>query len=185
MKTPPRKRSTAGTGSTPRIDDVQELMAHAYAMEAEAAERYAEFADAMQAHNNPGVAELFRKLSRIEHLHAEQILEAMHWSAPPPEPSGGYRWRGLGAPESGEHGELHYLMQPYHALLIAQRNEERARRFFNAVMKGTSDPDVRTCAAELEEDEAEHVHLIEQWIARTPAPDPQWERDDDPPMLAD
>jgi hypothetical protein len=52
-------------------------------------------------------------------------------------------------------------------------------------MKGTSDPDVRTCAAELAEDEAEHVQLIEQWIARTPAPDPHWARNDDPPTLAD
>ena len=58
-------------------------MVHAYAMEAEAAERYAEFADSMEVHNNREVAELFRKLSRIEQRHADQILEQMGWKQSP------------------------------------------------------------------------------------------------------
>ena len=59
-----------GTPITSTVD----FMVHAYAMETEAAERYAEFADAMEMHNNREVAELFRKLSRIEQRHADQIL---------------------------------------------------------------------------------------------------------------
>ena len=63
-------------------------------------ERHAEFADAMENHNNREVAELFRKLARIEHKHAEQILEEMRWTAPPQPPVGGYQWEGLEGPES-------------------------------------------------------------------------------------
>ena len=48
------------------IGSIDELMAYAYALEVEASERYADFADAMEMHNNREVAELFRKLSRIE-----------------------------------------------------------------------------------------------------------------------
>ncbi|MBK9609059.1 MAG: hypothetical protein IPO58_22530 [Betaproteobacteria bacterium] len=109
---------------------MRELMAHAYALEAEAAERYAEFAEAMENHNNREVAELFRKLARIELRHSEQILEEMGWVSPPQPPAGGYRWEGMEAPESGDMSDLHYLMQPHHALTIAHHNEQRAEQFF-------------------------------------------------------
>ena len=42
---------------------VEEFMAHAWAMEAEAAERYEELAEQMLAHHNGEVAALFTKLS--------------------------------------------------------------------------------------------------------------------------
>ncbi len=185
MSTQGSGHGESGAAAGPAIGDVHELMVYAYAMEAEAAERYAEFADAMETHNNLEVAALFRKLSRIEHIHAEQIVEQMNWSAPPPPPAGGFRWLGLESPESGDHSDLHYLMQPFHALTIARQNEERAQVFYAAVARHASDPKVRASAAEMEEEEAEHVRLIDQWIERTPAPDPHWARDDDPPVLGD
>ncbi len=167
------------------IGDIDDLMVYAYAMESEAAERYAEFADAMETHNNVEVAELFRKLSRIEHIHAQQIVESMSWNAPPPPPPGGFRWVGLEGPESGDHADLHYLMQPYHALQIALRNEQGAQLFYAAVAREASDEKVRAGAAEMAEEEEEHVRLIQQWLERTPKPEPGWARDDDPPMLGD
>jgi rubrerythrin len=190
----PGKRSAAGAtapkvASTPRrasgkrkpgIATIAELMTYAYAMETEAAERYAEFADAMEAHNNPEVAELFRKLARIEHQHGEQVLQAMGWATPPPH-RGGFRWQGTEAPESGERGELHYLMHPYHALRIAHQNEQRAYDFFSRVARSTGNAAVRRAAAEIEEEEREHVHLIEEWLKRTPQPPSDWAFDPDPP----
>jgi rubrerythrin len=159
-------------------------MAHAYAMEAEAAERYAEFADSMEVHNNREVAELFRKLSRIEQIHADQILEQMGWKQAPAT-SADVRWQGAEGPETADPTELHYLMQPYHALQIALHNEKRARDFFANLAKATRDAGVRAGALEMKEDEAEHVRLIEEWLKRTPKPDPNWESDQDPPVLSD
>jgi rubrerythrin len=161
-----------------------EFMAHAYAMEAEAAERYAEFADSMEVHNNLEVAELFRKLSRIEQRHADQILEQMGWKQSPVS-TADVRWQGAEGPETADPTELHYLMQPYHALQIALHNEKRARDFFANLAKVTKDAGVRKGAREMEEDEAEHVRLIEEWIKRTPVPDSNWEADPDPPVLSD
>ena len=40
-----------------------DFMARAYALELEASERYAQFADQLETHNNPEVAKLFRKLA--------------------------------------------------------------------------------------------------------------------------
>jgi rubrerythrin len=166
------------------ISSSSDFMVHAYAMEAEAAERYAEFADSMEVHNNREVAELFRKLSRIEQRHADQILEQMGWKQSPVA-SANYRWEGTEGPETADPTELHYLMQPYHALQIALHNEKRARDFFAHLVKVTSSAGVRKGALEMQEEEAEHVRLIEEWLERTPKPDPNWEADQDPPVLSD
>ena len=167
------------------VASVRELMAYAYALEAEAAERYAEFAEAMENHNNREVAELFRKLARIEHRHSEQVLEEMGWVSPPQPPSGGYRWQGLEGPESGDMSDLHYLMQPHHALTIARHNEQRAETFFLLLAKKATTARVRRAALEMATEETEHVRLIDEWLKRTPAPDPDWAFDPDPPLLSD
>ena len=180
----PKRAVVRGSAKTSAVASASEFMAHAYAMEAEAAERYAEFADSMEMHNNREVAELFRKLSRIEQLHADQILEQMGWKQPPLS-SADVRWEGIEGPETGDPTELHYLMQPYHALQIALHNEKRARDFFAHLAKATTSAGVRKGALEMQEDEAEHVRLIEEWIKRTPVPDSNWETDPDPPMLSD
>jgi len=181
-KSPKRVARSAGKAAPPA--STAEFMTYAYAMELEAAERYAEFADAMEAHNNREVAELFRKLSRIEQRHADQIMEQMGWKQAPPS-TADVRWQGLEGPETGDPTELHYLMQPYHALQIALHNETRARDFFSHLARVTKDPGVRTGAREMEEEENEHVQLVEGWLARTPKPDVNWEADQDPPVLSD
>ena len=183
----PGKIAAGGAKSQPAagITSIDELMAYAYALELEASERYAEFADAMDVHNNREVAELFRKLARIEHRHAEQVLEEMGWLSSPPAPHGGYKWEGFEAPETGDVGELHYLMRPYHALQIALHNEKRAYVFFGGLVKKARNAKVKKAAEEMREEEAEHVRLIEEWIKRTPKPDADWAIDPDPPTLAD
>ena len=172
----PVERRAAGP-----VSSVTDLMAYAYAMEAEAADRYTEFADVMEAHNNHDVAELFRKMARIEGLHAQQIRERMGWKTIPTPSGGVYRWEGLEAPETADHGELHYLMTVHHALQIARLNEERAYKFYGKLVRNAPTAELRRAAAEMEEEEAEHVRLMEEWIARTAAPEKGWSRDLDPP----
>jgi rubrerythrin len=179
MSTPTRKGE-----KMPEITSIENLMAYAYAMESEAARRYSEFADTMEVHNNTEVAELFRKLARIESRHSEHVLEAMHWTTQPAPPAGGYQWEGASAPESSQPEELHYLMQPYHALQIALHNEKRALEFFRKLAR-TAPAELREAAREMEADEAEHVALIEAWLLRTPKPDANWADDPDPPVWND
>jgi rubrerythrin len=167
------------------VSSMNELMAYAYALEVEAGERYAEFADAMEAHNNREVAELFRKLARIENKHAEQILEEMRWTAAPRPPSTGYKWQGPEGPETADFTALHYLMQPYHALEIALINEKRAFEFFSALVRRATTDKVKRAAQEMAEEEAEHVRLIEDWMKKVPLPEPHWDTDLDPPRYVD
>jgi rubrerythrin len=187
-KSAAKKRAVPARGAKPSaaaVRNMNELMAYAYALEIEAAERYAEFADAMEAHNNRAVEELFRKLARIEHKHAEQILEEMGWTAPPQSPIGGYQWRGLEGPETADFATLHYLMQPYHALEIALLNEKRAFEFFSGLVRRATTDKVKRAAKEMAGEEAEHVRLIEDWMKKVPRPEPQWDVDLDPPRYVD
>ena len=87
-------------------------MAQALAMEIEAAQRYTEFADAMETHNNREVAALFRKMADIEGKHAQQIMAEMGWTTMPAPRPARRRGRRFEAPETTPGDEVHYLMQP-------------------------------------------------------------------------
>ena len=162
-------------------------MARAYAMELEAHERYTLFAEQLDTHNNAEVAQMFRKLAHVESLHARRIVEQMGWPSLPSLPPA-YSWEtpeGEG-PETAPHDAVHYLMQPWHALEIGLKNERRAQKFFERLVRSASIPAaVKKVAAEMAEEEREHVRLILDWMKRVPKPEPGWDRDPDPPVYSD
>ncbi len=175
---PTRSKAPAAPGA--KFQTVDEFMAYAYGMEAEATERYGEFADQMEVHNNPEVAELFSKLARVEAKHRDQIMEQMGWREPP---ATSYHWEGPEGPETADITSLHYLMQPYHALKIAEHNERRAAAFFERLARSRVPAEVRAAAREMAEEEHEHVRLIRAWLAKVPEPEANWDEDPDPPAL--
>ncbi len=177
---PPRNARVAVTA--PRT--LYEFMREALVMELDAAQRYTEFADAMETHNNLEVAALFRKMARIEDKHAEQIMAEMGWTAMPPPAAGASR-AGFEAPETAPGDEVHYLMQPYHALELALVNEQRAERFFARLARAATNATVRKAARELQAEEREHVELVRAWMKRVPRPDADWANDPDPPAYTD
>ena len=99
-------------------------------MEREAVARYTEFADTMETHNNREVAQLFRKMAGYEQQHADQILAEMGWADDVIAPRNSTMWAMVDAPETVAIDEVHYLMQPWHALKLALAAEQRALAFF-------------------------------------------------------
>ena len=89
-------------------DAYAEFMAQAYTLELEATERYAQFAEQLDTHNNREVADMFRKLSKIEGLHAKRILEEMGWPSLPALPAA-FAWDDGEGPETAPLDSLHYL----------------------------------------------------------------------------
>ena len=156
-------------------------MAQALAMEFDAVARYTEFADAMDVHNNREVAAMFRTMAGYEGKHAQQIMDQMGWTEPPAPPPGGYGWQALEAPETVPADEVHYLMQPWHALKLALAAEERAEAFFGELAQATTDDAVRAAALEMQAEEREHVELVKAWLAKVPVPEKDWAVDPDPP----
>ena len=178
-------QQTGAPGSTKGPESLDDFMAHAIAMEAEAAVRYDELADAMDMHNNVEVASLFRRMAVIERKHAEQLLAQMGWSSAPRVRSSAWRSDTGEGPETAASEDIHYLMQPYHALQIALRNEERAAQFFGRLAEAARDVKVRDAALELQREEQEHVALVHAWLAKVPEPAPDWAVDPDPPRYTD
>jgi len=160
---------------------LEDLMTQALAMERDAVDRYTEFADAMEVHNNAEVAALFRTMAGYERKHAEQIMAQMGWTQPPPVPAGGFGWPDFEAPETVPVDEVHYLMRPWHALQLALLAEQRAEAFFAMLAKTATSAVVRRAAEEMQREEAEHVALVRAWIEKVPEPDPSWATDPDPP----
>ena len=162
-----------------------EFMAQALAMEREAVQRYTEFADAMEVHNNRDVATLFRTMAQYEDKHASQIMDQMGWTDAPEPPEGGFGWPDPEAPETAPFDEVHYLMQPWHALQLALAAEQRAEAFFGELAQATTSESVRRAALELQAEEHEHVELVRAWLEKVPMPDGDWATDPDPPRYLD
>lgn len=169
--------------TTPQTLD--EFMAVALAMENEAVDRYTEFADMMEAHNNGEVAAMFRTMAGYETKHAQQIMAEMGWQSAPAVPRERVCWPGYESPEAAPIDEVHYLMQPWHALQLALAAEQRAEAFFGQLAAMTSNDSVRKAALEMQAEEAEHVALVTAWMTKVPQPDSDWSEDPDPPRHVD
>jgi len=157
----------------------------ALVMELDAGQRYADLADAMETHNNREVAALFRKMADIELKHARQIQDELGWTAMPSPYPTIVPWAGFEAPETTPGDEVHYLMQPYHALELALANEERAEAFFGKLARAATTATVRKAARELQAEEHDHVLLVRAWMKKVPKPDADWANDPDPPVYTD
>lgn len=164
---------------------LEEFMIQALAMELGAAERYTEFADALEQHNNHEVASLFRTMAEHEGQHARRIMAEMGWREAPVLPPHARSWPGRESPEATPFDEVHYLMRPWHALHLALKAERHAEAFFAMLARLTTNEAVRAAALEMRAEEKQHVAQVLAWIDRTPKPDAHWAEDPDPPRYTD
>lgn len=154
-----------------------QFLAHAIALEREAAERYLELADMMEAHRNDAVSALFRDMVRYSRLHHDSIVERAAGTALPSIGPWEYLWRY--PPEAGGDEAFDPALNAYDALRYARENEERAMQYYSEVGLGSSDPEVKRLAAEFAAEETEHVQAIDDWLARTERPSAPWALDPD------
>ncbi|CAA7621057.1 conserved hypothetical protein [Candidatus Terasakiella magnetica] len=164
---------------------VATFLAHALAMENEAADRYDELADSMEVHNNPDVAEMFRQMAKFSRLHGASVAARAAPYDLPKLKSWQYRWNTPEPAEVGPVDDTHYMMTPYHALAFALENERRGMEFYADEAAANPEKDVRDMAAEMAAEEAEHVAELEGWIARTPKPAADWSEDEDDAVVVD
>jgi rubrerythrin len=154
---------------------LSEFLAHAIALEREAAERYLELADMMEAHRNDDVSRLFRDMVHYSRLHHDSIVERAGTRALPTIGAWQYRWRR--PPEAGGEEAFDPSLNAYDALRYARENEQRALAYYAEVGQGASDPEVRRLASEFAAEETEHVEAIDDWLARTERPSATWAAD--------
>ena len=164
------------------IDSLEVFYAHALAIETEAAERYSQLADVMDAHNNRDVADLFRWLCSLESQHAGEISRRSEAFQLPGIPAWEYRWQDAESPESVSHEDTHYRMTAYQALRMALAGEQGAVRFFEHVAGTSPVAEVRSLAATYAAEEQEHVGHVLAALSRHLPPSDDWDEDLDPPV---
>lgn len=145
---------------------LSEFLAHAIAMEDEAAERYLELADMMEAHHNLEVATVFRDMCRFSKMHRDSIQKRVGTEELPKPHSWQFRWQS--PPEVCDEDAFDYTLTPYQALQYARENEQRAMEFYASVSNKTDDAEVKRLADEFADEEREHTDALDKWIERTP-----------------
>jgi len=156
-----------------------EFLAHAIAMEQEAADRYLELADMMEAHRNDPTSKVFREMHRYSVMHRDSIRARVGTTDLPKPRSWQYRWRT--PPEVGGEEAFDYLLEPYNALKYARGNEMRSMKYYRAVAAEAEDPELRRLAEEFAGEEREHVLALDEWLGQTPRPSLSFA--DDPEMI--
>jgi rubrerythrin len=159
-----------------RLSSANELYAHAIAIEREAAERYAEFAQHMADEGNEEVATLFRTLAVFEAEHLGTLEARTKGVDVPQIEPGDYAWLDAGAPETAAHELVFRLLTPHQALEIALQAERRAKGFFTEVKETANDPALRALAQEMAAEEEGHIAMVQLALERTPQGGVDWGR---------
>ena len=170
------------TSGNPKVAGLNDLLAVAYQIEFDAVERYNLLADQMETHNNPELVKVFRDLARAEGIHGEEIRRLAGDFDVAARAREIARFGRGDSPAEADLGSAHYLMTPWHALQLSLAGEKRALAYFTSIVETAKDPKVKTLAAELVEEEAEHVNLVHRLLLRYPKPSENWADDLDPPV---
>ena len=170
------------TAGDPKISNLNDLLAVAYQIEIDAVDRYNVLADQMETHNNPELVKVFRDLARAEGIHGEEIRRLAGDFDVVAHARKIAKFERSESPEEADLGSAHYLMTPWHALQLSLKGEERALAYFTSIVETAKDPKVKALAAELVEEETEHVNLVHRLLLRHPKPSDTWADDLDPPV---
>lgn len=156
------ERRTVTFDSVPDIETPEDLFAVATAMENEAARRYRQLAARMDDVGEADLADLFRRLERMEAEHESGLgAWALRERLRPPATLG-FRWdmpEGISDRALADAGGAEGLT-PWKALDLAVHNEDRAFAFYVQVAAKTRDARVRTYAERMGAEELEHVTLL-------------------------
>jgi rubrerythrin len=171
-----------GSTQDQAIHSLPELLAHALAMETDAADRYGELADQMELHRRTAVADIFRRLEKAEQKHLDELNEMCAGMDLPHIAPWDFKWSGAESPEAIAIDKVSYHLTVKGAVLLALDHEQQAQAFYSRIAGSTTDAEVRRLATQFAEEERQHVTWLETWRDQC-GPDDEVPLDDpDPPL---
>ncbi|MGD0430230.1 MAG: ferritin family protein [Acetobacteraceae bacterium] len=147
------------------MQSVEEFLAYAINLESEAADRFGQLADAMDACGNREVGKLFRRLADYSRLHLADARARSGFRAIPAMNPGDFSWPGMESPETAAIWAADPFIGREQALDIALDAEAASRDYYRSVFEATDDPEIRVLAEEFAMEESEHVAELRKWIA--------------------
>ena len=146
------------------MQSVEEFLAYAINVETEAASRFGQLADVMEACGNREVAKLFRRLSDYSRLHLADARARSGFREIPKMKSEDFVWPGMESPETAAIWAADPFIGREQALEIALDAETAGYEYYKNVLETTSDPEIKALAKEFVEEEAGHVAELRKWI---------------------
>ncbi len=147
------------------MQNVEEFLAHSIQLEAEAAARFDELADAMQSGGNMEVAELFRRLADYSRMHLADARARSGFREIPELDPRACLWPDLESPECAAIWGADPMLGRGEALQIALAAEKAGHDYYKSILDSTDDPEIKHLAAEFVAEEAGHVDELKKWIA--------------------
>lgn len=145
-------------------DTIEVFLAHAVNLEREAAERFGQLADAMEAAGNGDVGKLFRRLGEYSRLHLTDAKMRSGFREVPEIPPSDLVWPGFESPETAAIWAADPMIGREEALEIARNAEQAGLDYYKDIFNATKDPEIRMLAKEFFEEESEHVAELDRWI---------------------
>ncbi|HJV26144.1 MAG TPA: ferritin family protein [Aromatoleum sp.] len=151
------------------MDDIHLFLAHAVRLEAEAARRFEELADAMHTFGNAEVEAFFRQMATYSREHLAEAQTRSGFRPLPALAPDEYSWPDGTSPETAAWAGVDGLMSVADALQLALQSEQAGREFYAVIAAGSRNPRVKSMANEFAAEEAEHVSALERLIERCAA----------------
>jgi len=144
----------------------EEFYAHALAIEREAADRYAEFAEWFE-NRSTALAALCRRLATLEREHFRDLAEACARLELPEIAAGDYRWLERDSPEVTPREAFQRITDARQLLEIALAAEQRAHAYFVWTARTAPDRAIRELAAVMAAEESEHIAWVREALERS------------------
>jgi rubrerythrin len=135
-------------------------------IEIEAQKRYTQFAERLGSRDTGDAGAVFEAMAVNEGKHGEQLAErrlALFGDAPPT-----VKLDDIFDVEAPDFGAPSMGMSPLKAYRVALSSEKKAYAFYDLALRYVNHPDVKALFEELRGEEAEHVRMLEEIIARLP-----------------
>jgi rubrerythrin len=135
-------------------------------IEIEAFKRYTQFAERLGSRATDDAGAVFESMAVNEGKHGEQLAErrfALFGNEPPT-----VKLDDIFDVEAPDFGAPSMNMSPLKAYQVALSSEQKAFAFYDQALRYVDQPDVKALFAELRDEEADHVRMLEQIIAKLP-----------------
>ena len=135
-------------------------------IEIEAHRRYTQFAERLGSRDADDAGAVFEAMAVNESKHGEQLAErrfALFGEAPPT-----VKLDDIFDVEAPEFGAPSMNMSVLKAYQVALYSEKKAFAFYGQALRYVNQPDVKALFEELRDEEAEHVRMLREIIAKLP-----------------
>ncbi|WP_442777129.1 ferritin-like domain-containing protein [Sphaerotilus montanus] len=150
------------------MNDVERFLAHAIALEREAARRYEELAAAMQTDGNAELKSFFARMAHFSRLHLAEAQARGGFRDLPVIGADEFEWPEGIPPETADWAGVDAQMDVADALRLALDSERRGHAYYAAVAAETQDRELAALAGEFAAEEAQHVAELEKRLASRP-----------------